>query len=203
MANNDSDASSQALFRRVVAKVGTNVLTAGADGLDLEVMAALVGQIARLHRQGIEVIVVSSGAVAAGRHRLGITRERKDIPFRQVLAAVGQSRLMDAYDQLFSWHDITVAQTLLTRADLTDRGGYLNTRNTLLALMELGVITIVNENDVVAAEEIGEGVFGDNDNLSALVSNLVDADLLVILSDIDGLFTADPTLNPEATLIPI
>ncbi|GBD12946.1 Glutamate 5-kinase [bacterium HR24] len=188
-------------YRRLVAKLGTNVLTAGGDRLDLEVMAALVGQVARIQRLGGEVIIVSSGAIAAGRHRLGLGRDRRDIPMRQVLAAVGQSDLMNAYQQLFAWHDITVAQTLLTRRDLADRQGYLNARNTLLALIELGVVPIVNENDVVAVEEIEGATIGDNDNLSALVANLVDADLLVLLTDTEGLYTADPYLHPEARLV--
>lgn len=189
-------------YRRLVAKFGTNLLTAGTDHLDLEVMASLVGQVARLHRQGCQVIVVSSGAIAAGRHVLGFPKERRDVPFRQVLAAVGQSRLMDAYDQLFSWHGIIVAQTLLTRADLTDRLGYLNARNTLLALLDLGVVPIVNENDVVAVDELEGATFGDNDNLSAMVANLVDADILILLGDTGGLYTADPQRHPEAQLIP-
>ncbi|MBI4286952.1 MAG: glutamate 5-kinase [Chloroflexi bacterium] len=192
----------QPLCNRIVVKFGTNLLTAGTDHLDLEVMASLVGQIASLHRQGKEVILVSSGAIAAGRHRLGLKKEHRDIPFKQVLASVGQGHLMHAYEQLFGWHDIVVAQALLTRADLVDRAGYLNARNTLLALMELRVVCIVNENDVVAVEEIEDARFGDNDQLSAMVANLVDADLLVILSDIAGLYTADPHHDPGARLIP-
>lgn len=188
-------------YSRVVVKLGTNLLTAGSDRLDLEIMASLVGQIARLHGRGLDVVIVSSGAVAAGRHRLGIAEERKDIPFKQVLAAVGQSRLMDAYDQLFRWHEITIAQALLTRSDLADRLGYLNAHHTLSALLELRVIPIVNENDVVAVEEIEEAVFGDNDNLSALVANLVDADLLMLLTDTAGLFTANPHHDPNARLV--
>src|SRR3990170_6316516 len=188
-------------YRRIVAKFGTNLLTAGTDRLDLEVMSALVGQVARLHAMGAEVIVVTSGAIAAGRHRLGIARERRDIPFRQVLASVGQSHLMQSYDQLFAWHDIVVAQTLLSRRDLADRVGYLNARNTLLALLELRAVPIVNENDVVAVEEIEDARIGDNDNLSALVANLVDADLLAILTDTGGLYTADPRRHPDARLI--
>ncbi len=190
-----------AAYRRIVVKLGTNVLTAGTERLDLEVMAALVGQMARLHRGGLELIVVSSGAVAAGRQKLGLTHESRGVPFRQVLASVGQSRLMQAYDQLFGGHGITVAQTLLTKADLSDRLGYLNARNTLLALLELGVISIVNENDVVAVEELEGTTFGDNDNLSAMVANLVDADLLVLLTDIAGLYTADPSRDAGAELI--
>jgi len=189
------------LYRRLVVKLGTNLLTAGGDRLDLEVMAILVGQMARLHHQGLEVIIVSSGAIAAGRQKLGLTKERKDIPFRQVMAAVGQNALMHSYEQLFGWHGITVAQTLLTKPDLSDRLGYLNARNTLLALLELGVVPIVNENDVVAVDELEGATFGDNDNLSGMVTNLVDADLLVLLGDIAGLFTADPTRDERAQLI--
>jgi len=199
------DVSEQAVsipYQRLVVKLGTNLITAGTDRLDLDVMATLVGQVARLHQHRREVIIVSSGAIAAGRQKLGLARERKDIPFRQVMAAVGQNTLMQCYEQLFGWHGITVAQTLLTKGDLSDRLGYLNARNTLLALLELGVVPIVNENDVVAVDELGGADFGDNDNLSAMVANLVDADLLVLLSDVAGLYTADPGQNKEATLIP-
>ncbi len=189
-------------YHRVVAKFGTNVLTAGADSLNADVMEALVGQVAALHAAGAEIIVVTSGAIAAGRYRLGPKRERKDMPFRQVLAAVGQSDLMHAYQQLFGSHGITVAQTLLTRRDLADRQGYLNARNTLLAMLELRVVPVVNENDVVAVDEIEGAKIGDNDNLSALVANLVDADLLVLLTDTGGLYTADPRRHHAAELIP-
>jgi glutamate 5-kinase len=188
-------------YRRIIAKFGTNVLTAGTDRLDLEMMSALVGQVARLHRQGADVIVITSGAIAAGRHRLGLARSRRDMPFRQVLASVGQSHLMQSYDQLFAWHDTVVGQVLLTRRDLSDRVGYLNARNTLLALLELRAIPIVNENDAVAVEEIEGARIGDNDNLSALVANLVDADLLALLTDTAGLYTADPRRDKQARLI--
>lgn len=197
----NSGSTSKPLYQRIIAKLGTNLIAGGSGHLDLEVMASVVGQVARLHQQKLEVIIVSSGAIAAGRHRVGSLKERKDIPVKQVLAAIGQSSLMHAYEQLFAWHGITVAQALLTKADMSDRAGYLNARNTLLALLELGVVPIVNENDVVATDEIKESRFGDNDNLSALVANLVDADLLVLLGDVRGLYTADPHLNPEAKLI--
>lgn len=187
--------------QRLVVKLGTNLLTGGGDRLDLGIMASLVGQVARLHHQGLELLLVSSGAITAGRHKLGLNKEQKGIPFKQVLASVGQGRLMNAYEQLFTWHDITIAQALLTKADLTDRAGYLNARNTLLALMGLSVIGIVNENDVVAIDEIHEAKFGDNDNLSAMVANLIDADLLVLLGDTTGLYTADPHRDPDARLI--
>jgi glutamate 5-kinase len=188
-------------YRRVVIKLGTNLLTAGSDRLNLETMASLVGQIAALHKQGLELVIVSSGAVAAGRHRLGPIREGKGIPFKQVLAAVGQSRLMDAYDQLLGWHEITIAQALLTRTDLTDRHGYLNAHSTLSALLELRVVPIVNENDVVAVDEIQEAIFGDNDNLSAMVANLINADLLMLLTDTAGLYCANPHADPDAKLV--
>ena len=190
------------LYHRIVVKLGTNLLTGGLRHLDQQVMSSLVGQVAQLHQQGLEIILVSSGAIAAGRHKLGLAKERKDIPFRQVLAAVGQGRLMYTYEQLFAPQGITVAQALLTKADMSDRTGYLNARNTLLALLDLRVVPIINENDVVATDEIKEAKFGDNDNLSAMVANLVDADLLMLLSDVAGLFTADPHLDPQAKLIP-
>lgn len=200
-----SPASKQPLkYRRIVAKFGTNVLTAGTDRLDMPLMSSLVEQVAELHAQGAEIIIVTSGAIATGRHRLAQSghKERKDIPFRQVLAAVGQSDLMQTYQTLFAPHDITIAQTLLTRRDLADRVGYLNARNTLLAMLDLRIIPIVNENDVVAVEEIEGAKIGDNDNLSAFVANLIDADLLALLSDISGLHTADPRTHPNAVLIP-
>ena len=189
-------------YQRIVVKLGTGLLTGGTDCLNQDLMSDLVAQVAKLHNQGLELIVVSSGSIASGRYKLGLSKKIRGIPYRQVLAAVGQSRLMHVYDQLFSRYDITVAQALLAKADLSDRAGYLNARNTLLALLELRVLAIVNENDVVAVDEIKEARFGDNDNLSAMVANLVDADLLLILSDIAGLYTADPRRTPEARLIP-
>jgi len=178
------------------------MLTAGTSHLDKAVMSALAEQVAQLHKGGVDVVVVTSGAIAAGQHRLGARRGRKDMPYRQVLAAVGQSDLMQAYQEVFAPHEITVAQTLLTRADLADRQRYLNARNTLLAMLELRVLPIVNENDVVAVDEIEGTKIGDNDNLSALVANLVDADLLVLLTDTGGLYTSDPGIDPSAKLIP-
>ena len=189
-------------YHRIVVKLGTNLLTGGTDHLDEEAMSRLVTQVAQLHQKGIEILIVSSGAITAGRYKLGLTKKLRGIPYKQVLASVGQSRLMYVYEKLFAEHKITVAQALLTKADLSDRAGYLNARNTLLALLELRVICIVNENDVVAVDEIQEAKFGDNDNLSAMVANLADADLLLILGDIAGLYTADPYSNPDACLIP-
>jgi len=189
-------------YHRIVVKLGTSLLTGGTDHLDEDIMSHLVAQVAQLHQQGLEILIVSSGAIASGRHKLGLTKKLRGIPFKQVLASVGQSRLMYVYEKLFGQHNITVAQALLTKADLSDRAGYLNTRNTLLALLELGVICIVNENDVVAVDEIQDAKFGDNDNLSAMVANLIDADLLLMLGDVAGLYTADPHRYPDAYLIP-
>lgn len=198
-----TDHSGAALrYRRIIAKVGTNVLTAGTASLDSEVMTSIVGQVASLHSRQAEVIVVTSGAIAAGRHRLG-TQKGRDIRSRQALAAVGQTDLMHAYQVLFAPHGIAVAQALLTRRDLADRQSYLNARNTLLSLLELRVVPIINENDAVAVDEIEGAKIGDNDNLSALVTNLVDADVLVILTDTGGLYTADPAKDPNAELVPV
>lgn len=195
-------------YRRIVVKAGTGVLTAadGSGGLDGRVMADLVRQICRLRLEyGAELLLVTSGAIAAGRQELGRGNRaltEREIPSRQALAAIGQGRLMHTYERLFASCGVQVAQTLLTINDLADRQAYLNVRNTLLALLDLGVTPILNENDVVAVDEIGE-VFGDNDRLSALVTNLIDADLLIVLTDTDGLYTADPRYNPEAALIPV
>ncbi len=190
------------LYKRVVAKFGTSLLTGGGNELDIKRMSNLVEQIATLHKLGIQLSIVTSGAVACGKSILGLKRKVRGIPYKQVLSSVGQSHLMYIYENLFKQHNIIIAQALLTRRDLCDRAGYLNARNTLLALIELGVICIINENDVVAIDEIQGVRFGDNDNLSAMVANLIDADLLIILSDISGLYTADPRMNLRATLIP-
>jgi glutamate 5-kinase len=184
---------------RIVVKLGTGVLTGGSDRLSRPRMLELVKQMAQLHAAGHEMLLVSSGAIFAGRETLGPPPRRKDIPFKQTLAAVGQVRLMGLYEQFLAHYDLPVAQALLTRADMVDRGRYLNARNTLLSLLQLRVIPIINENDVVAIDEIK---IGDNDNLSALVANLVDADWLIILTDQAGLYTADPRLDPNARLIP-
>ena len=192
---------SQPGYRRIVAKFGTNLLTAGTAELDIATMTSLVAQTVRLLDEGREVLIVTSGAIAAGRQRLGKIENRRDIPFRQVLASVGQTQLMQAYDGLFAKHGRVVAQTLLSKRDLSDRIGYLNARNTLLGLLELGVVPIINENDAVAIDEIAGAKIGDNDNLSALVANLIDADALQLLTDTAGLYTADPHTHKTATLI--
>lgn len=190
-------------YRRIVVKLGTRLLTGGKGDIDLEVVSRLVTQVARLHRQGVGITLVSSGAVALGRSKLGVTRRIRGIPFKQVMAAVGQNHLMSMYERLFLTHDVTVAQALLSRLDLSDRAGYLNARNTLMALLDLKVVCIVNENDTVAVDELQDTRFGDNDTLSAMVANLVDADLLVILTDTDGLYTDDPRRCANACLVPL
>ena len=194
-----SDASRR--YQRIVVKAGTGVLTGGTDTLHEPTMQSLVSQIGKLYGEGKEILLVTSGAIAAGMKSLGVKEQARQVSFRQVLAAVGQNHLMHAYSSLFEPLEIPVAQVLLTRRDLEDRQGYLNIRNTILSLLQQRVVPIINENDVVAVDEIGP-VFGDNDTLSALVANLVDADLLLVLTDMDGLFTADPRRSPDATLIP-
>ena len=194
-------------YRRIVVKAGTAILTEAAEaekagGVNLTVLGSIVRQICQLRQQGGEVILVTSGAIAMGRAALGRQGPvSRDIRSRQIAAAVGQGRLMQIYHEQFALYDVTVAQALLTIGDLSNRQSYLNVRNTLQGLLEVGVVPLLNENDVVAVDEIG-AVFGDNDRLSALVANLVDADLLLILTDIDGLYTADPRTDPTATLIP-
>ena len=190
-------------YKRIVAKFGTNLLTAGTDKIDANVLSGIVRQVAQLHKEGKEIILVSSGAVASGRQLLTLPKDKKDVPARQVMAAVGQHVLMNSYTELFRRHGIVTAQALLTKLDLANRLSYLNARNTLLTLLDLGVVTIINENDVVAIEELEGTRFGDNDNLSGMVANLVDADLLVIMSDVAGLYTTDPVLDKSAKLIPV
>lgn len=183
---------------RLVIKLGTSTLTAGTAQLNPPRLVELVRQMAQLRAEGHQVIVVSSGAMAAGKSVLNFPQLPRHIPKKQMLAAVGQPRLMALYEQLFGLYAVSVAQVLLTRADLADRRRYLNARNTLAALLDQRVIPIVNENDTVATEEIR---VGDNDNLSALVANLVEAELLVLLTDQPGLFTADPRRNAKAQLV--
>ena len=190
-------------YSRVVVKAGTALITSGSDELDMDTMADLVGQIAQLRQSGCQMLLVSSGAVAAGRHALGTSNGHGSLKMRQLLAAIGQGRVMSAYERLFGQHGVHVAQALLTGRDIDDREGYLNIRNTLLGLIELGIVPIINENDVVAVDELGGEMFGDNDMLSAMVANIVDADLLIMLGRVNGLFTADPNLDPTAQLIPV
>ena len=172
------------LPRRLVVKLGTNVLTAGSDRLHRPRMVELVRQIAEARARHVEVVLVSSGAVAAGRERLQFPPRRRDLPLKQLMAAVGQSRLMHLYEQIFDLYSTPVAQTLLTREDLRDRHRYLNARNTLLACLLHGVLPIMNETVVVAVDEIG---VGEMDRLSGLVALVVDGDVLLMVSVIDGL----------------
>jgi glutamate 5-kinase len=187
--------------RRVVIKVGSAVLTSSDQGLDQDRIERLAADISAIMRQGREVVLVSSGAIASGLAKLGL-KKAKGMPLslKQAAAAIGQSGLMWAYEKTFAVHDRKVAQVLLTREDLSNRTRFLNARNTLHTLLEYGVMPIINENDTVSVDEIK---FGDNDNLSGMVTHLADADLLVILSDVDGLYTADPRLAPSAALIPL
>ncbi len=186
--------------KRVVIKVGSRVITSADAGLDAAVIGRLAAEVAGVLAENHEVIIVSSGAVAAGKKALGIDGKPQTIPQKQAAAAVGQSRLMHAYEEAFAIHDHKVAQILLTRDDLADRQRFLNARATLDTLLDCGIIPIINENDTVVVEEIK---FGDNDNLSALVTNLTEAHLLVILTDIEGLYDRDPRANPDARLIPL
>ena len=184
--------------KTIVVKIGTSTLTKGTKILSRRVMLGLVQQMAALYEKGKNVIVVSSGAGAAGREILKQPKPVRDMPFKQMLAAIGQPYLMQRWAELFSLFEIPVGQVLLTRSDFSNRQRYLNARDTLQALLHHRVIPIINENDTVATEEIK---VGDNDNLSALVSNLVAADLLILLTDQQGLYTADPRFNPDAKLI--
>ena len=175
--------------RRVVVKVGSAVLT-GEDGLDQPVMENLAREIAFLGKSGKEVLLVSSGAVAAGKKRLGLQSSRKlELKEKQGAAAIGQSRLMRFYEDIFDRLGHKVAQVLLTHDDLSNRNRYLNVRNTILTLLEWKIIPIINENDTVSVEELR---FGDNDTLGALITNLIEADLFICLTDVDGLYTGNP-----------
>lgn len=186
--------------KRLVVKVGTSLLTTPDNYLNNQQIEKLVDQLSQLKEKGYEIILVSSGAIGSGMGRLKLTAKPRSIPLRQAIAAVGQCRLMEIYQQAFGKYKQTVAQVLLTREDFSARYRYLNARNTMLTLLSLGVIPIVNENDTVAVEEIK---FGDNDTLSALVANMVEADLLLILTDTGGLYEEDPHQNPSARLLSI
>ena len=184
--------------RRWVVKVGSSLLTAKGQGLDRAAIADWAGQIAALRKDGREVVLVSSGAVAEGMARLGLKKRPAVLSELQAAAAVGQMGLVQAWESAFAQHGLHTAQVLLTHEDVSDRDRYLNSRGTLKSLLEFGVVPVVNENDTVATDEIR---LGDNDTLAALAVNLVEAEVLVILTDQDGLFDADPRANPEAKLI--
>ncbi|OXX26147.1 glutamate 5-kinase, partial [Vibrio sp. V05_P4A8T149] len=185
-------------LQTIVVKLGTSVLTGGTLALDRAHMVELVRQCAELKKQGHSVVIVSSGAIAAGREHLGYPALPNAMASKQLLAAVGQSQLIQAWESLFAIYGIKIGQMLLTRADLEDRERFLNARDTINALVEHDIIPVVNENDAVATSEIK---VGDNDNLSALVGILCGADKLLLLTDQKGLFTADPRKDPNAELI--
>lgn len=184
--------------RRIVVKVGSSLVTNQGAGLDLDALCNWARQIAYLNACGHEVVLVSSGAIAEGMQRLGWAKRPSSVHDLQAAAAVGQMGLIQAYESCFRKHELHAAQVLLTHADLADRERYLNARTTLSTLLKLNVIPIINENDTVVTDEIK---FGDNDTLGALVTNLIDADALVILTDQSGLYTADPRKDQNATLI--
>jgi len=186
--------------RRIVIKVGTSTLTHSTGKLNLHLIEKLVRQLIDLRYQHKQVLLVTSGAVGAGMGKLGLQEKPKTMPEKQAAAAVGQGILMHIYEKLFSEYGQVVAQLLLTRPDLADRRRFLNARNTLLTLLNKEVVPIINENDTVVVEELR---FGDNDTLGALVAGLVDADLLILLSDIDGLYTGDPRKDENARLISV
>jgi glutamate 5-kinase len=186
--------------KTMVVKLGTSVLTGDGPRLDQAHMMELVRRCVRLRRDGHRIILVSSGAIAAGRERLGRPALPPTVASKQMLAAVGQIQLIQTWERLFSIYGLHIGQMLLTRADLEDRERFLNARDMLQALLENGIIPVINENDAVATAEIK---VGDNDNLSALAAILADADLLLLLTDQEGLYTADPRSHPEARLIPV
>ena len=187
-----------AKVKRVVVKIGSALLTKSGQGLDKVAITAWVRQMAGLRQQSCDVVLVSSGSVAEGMSRLGLKVRPKTLHELQAAASVGQMGLVRVFDDNFQQHGLHAAQVLLTHDDLSNRQRYLNARSTLLTLLKFGVVPVINENDAVATEEIR---FGDNDTLAALVANLVEAELLIILTDQKGLFTGDPTLYPDAQLI--
>lgn len=184
--------------KRIVVKIGSSLLTKGGQGLDKQAIKAWVKQMAELRHRSIDVVLVSSGSVAEGMCRLGLKTRPKTLHELQAAASVGQMGLVRVFDDNFQQHGLHAAQVLLTHDDLSDRQRYLNARSTLLTLLKFGVVPVINENDTVATEEIR---FGDNDTLAALVANLIEAELLIILTDQQGLFTGDPGLYPNAQLI--
>ena len=200
MEGNEQVADREALMgaRRVVVKIGSALLTNDGRGLDEAAIGGWVDQVAALHRRGVEVVLVSSGAVAAGMVRLGWQARPSAVHELQAAAAVGQNGLTECYEGHFARHGLLTAQVLLTHDDLSNRKRYLNARSALRTLVDLRVVPVINENDTVVTDEIR---FGDNDTLGALVANLLEADALVILTDQEGLFDADPRRNPEARLI--
>jgi glutamate 5-kinase len=183
--------------KRVLIKIGSGVLT-GKDGLDLGIVEQLVDEMAGLKARGIHIVIVTSGAVASGKHRMGIARKLRNMPEKQAAAAIGQGRLMRVYSNAFGRHRVHVGQILLTMSDLTDRRRFINIRNTLSQLLDWGVIPIINENDTVSVDEIK---FGDNDHLAAMMANIVEANLLVNLTNTEGLYDRNPKTAKKARVI--
>ena len=186
--------------KRWVVKVGSSLVTNNGLGLDKEAIAHWAEQLVSLRKQGVQIVLVSSGAVAEGVSRLGLSRRPKEVHLQQAAAAVGQMGLVQAYESCFMRHGVHAAQILLTHEDLSDRTRYLNARSTLTTLLEMQVVPVVNENDTVATAEL---CFGDNDTLAALVANLVNADVMVVLTDQDGIYSADPRLDSDAKFISV
>ncbi|MFQ3621417.1 MAG: glutamate 5-kinase [Spirochaetales bacterium] len=186
--------------KRIVVKIGTNLLSKDCS-IDTEYIASMAKQIAQIQKEGRRVLIVTSGAIGMGAGELGIREKITSVRMRQACAAIGQPLLMREYRDAFRKHGITIAQVLLTREVLNNRKSYLNLRNSVETLLELGVIPIFNENDAISTAEIGNA-FGDNDRLSALIASKIDADLLILLTDIDALYTANPKIDPTATPIP-
>ena len=185
---------------RIVIKVGTSTLTHGTGKLNIRRVELLCKVMSDLKNAGHELVLVSSGAIAMGVGKMNMTRKPTDIPSKQALAAIGQCELMYIYDKLFSEYHHTVAQVLLTGSDVEDSQRHLNFQNTMFKLLEMGAFPIINENDTVATAEIA---VGDNDTLGAIVATNIRADLLILMSDIEGLYTADPRQDPNAKLIPL
>jgi glutamate 5-kinase len=194
---NDIRQETIAHVKKILVKVGSAVLT-GAEGLDLKIINALVREMSELSHKGYSIVIVTSGAIVSGKHHLNITGKLKSIPEKQAAAAIGQGRLMRVYSKAFEKKGLYVAQILLTLSDLTDRQRYLNIRNTLSTLMEWGVTPIINENDSVAVDEIK---FGDNDNLAAMIANIVEADIFINLTSTAGLYDCNPAESKKAELI--
>ena len=199
MLNNEASREALKKAKRIVIKVGTSTITYANGKRNFSQIDRLAREISDLQNQGKEMILVTSGAVAVGVDRMGLPGKPKTIPVKQAAAAVGQGVLMHTYEKFFADYGQIVAQVLITKTEAIDRHRYTNTRNTFMELMRQRVIPIVNENDVVALDELK---IGDNDNMSALVAGIVDADLVIILSDVDGLYTANPQTHPDAVIVP-
>lgn len=197
--NNEASREALKKAKRIVIKVGTSTITYANGKRNFSQIDRLAREISDLQNQGKEMILVTSGAVAVGVDRMGLPGKPKTIPGKQAAAAVGQGVLMHTYEKFFADYGQIVAQVLITKTEAIDRQRYTNTRNTFMELMRQRVIPIVNENDVVALDELK---IGDNDNMSALVAGIVDADLVIILSDVDGLYTANPQTHPDAVIVP-